>query len=118
MFDYRARIAKVVDGDTVDVDIDLGLGVHKLERCRLRGLNAPELHSKNAAEKARGLAAKKRLAELVEGVALFVITVKDEREKYGRYLVDVLLPDRRSVNAILISEGVCKAWDGKGARPI
>ena len=67
MYDYRAKIVKVVDGDTVDVDIDLGFGVWlKDERVRLVGVDTPESRTRDLVEKAFGLAAKQFVVDFVE----------------------------------------------------
>ena len=66
MYDYRAKIVKVVDGDTVDVDIDLGFGVWlKDERVRLVGVDTPESRTRDLVEKAFGLAAKEFVSNFV-----------------------------------------------------
>ena len=68
MYEYKAKILRIVDGDTVDVDIDLGFGMwmHK-ERVRIMGIDTPESRTRDLAEKKLGLAAKKRLQELCVG---------------------------------------------------
>ena len=66
MYEYRARVIKVIDGDTVDVDIDLGFGVWlKDERVRIMGIDTPESRTRDKVEKKFGLAAKARLKELL-----------------------------------------------------
>ena len=115
LWTYNARAVHVVDGDTIDLDVDLGFGVRKLDRFRLVGIDTPELNSTNVAERERAARAKERLESLVAGQPLIAHTVKDKREKYGRYLVDLLLPDNRSVSNILGEEGLAVAYTG-GAR--
>ena len=67
MYEYRATILKVVDGDTVDVDIDLGFGIwQRNERVRIMGIDTPESRTSDDTEKVFGLAAKKRLTELLQ----------------------------------------------------
>mgnify|MGYP001471476394 FL=1 len=66
MYEYKATVVKIVDGDTVDVDIDLGFGVVlKDERVRIMGIDTPESRTRDLTEKAFGLASKKRLTELL-----------------------------------------------------
>lgn len=111
MFEYYARIVEVVDGDTVDAEIDLGFSIcHKL-RIRLNGINTPETRTKNKEEKVKGLAAKARLKELIEGKIVLVKTDKSETEKYGRYL-GVLFLEGVNVNQQLIQEGHAVQYDG------
>ena len=65
MYHYKAKLVRVIDGDTIDVDIDLGFDVWlKRQRVRLAGIDAPESRTRNNAEKVLGLAAKARLTEL------------------------------------------------------
>ena len=65
---YKCVVTRVIDGDTVDVDVDLGFDVWlKKQRVRLAGIDTPESRTRNLAEKALGLAAKERLQELCQG---------------------------------------------------
>lgn len=104
MFEYFAKVIEVIDGDTIDVSIDLGFNVLHTIRLRLNGINTPETRTKNKEEKVRGLAAKARLKELIEGKIVKVKTEKDEQEKFGRYLA-VVYVDEINVNQQLITEG-------------
>jgi micrococcal nuclease len=102
MYDYSARLIRVVDGDTVHLEIDLGLESFRRIKCRLAGINAPEMSTPG------GPPAKARLQELLgTGQALVVHTYKDHTEKYGRYLVDIYTPPDRTmtVNARMVAEG-------------
>ena len=88
MYEYRCKILRVVDGDTVDVDIDLGFGVwmHK-ERIRLYGMDTPESRTRDKVEKMFGLEAKKMVETwLPSGSTRFLITEKDRTGKFGRIL--------------------------------
>ena len=99
MFTYAAKLIEVIDGDTVDLLIDLGFGVHVKERCRLYGIDAPEMPT------AAGKAAKAYLESLVRASGeLFVATrkmprkPKEKTDKYGRYLA-VLYDNYHDVEA-------------------
>ena len=86
MYEYRCKIVRVVDGDTVDVDIDLGFGVwmHK-ERIRLHGIDTPESRTRDLEEKKYGLLAKEKVKfVLPEGSMQTLVTVKDKAGKFGR----------------------------------
>ena len=88
MYEYRCKVVKIIDGDTVDVDIDLGFGVwlHK-ERVRLFGIDTPESRTRDLEEKKYGLAAKKYLTGMLDddgGIRLK--THKDKTGKFGRIL--------------------------------
>lgn len=88
MYEYRCKIVKVVDGDTADVDIDLGFGVWmKKQRIRFAGIDTPESRTRDLVEKKYGLAAKAFVeAHLPVGSIRTLTTVKDERGKFGRIL--------------------------------
>ena len=100
MFTYQARLIEVIDGDTVDLLIDLGFGVHVKERCRLYGIDAPEMPTES------GKAAKAYLETLLGAATgeLFVATrkmprrPKEKTDKYGRYLA-VLYDNYHGVEA-------------------
>ena len=117
MYEYKAKLIKVVDGDTVDVDIDLGFGVWlRNERVRIMGIDTPESRTRNKIEKLFGLAAKKRLKELLgEDVVLKTQVNKDGEDmkgKFGRILGDFVSNDGRMVTDIMIQEGHCVAYFG------
>lgn len=98
-YKYRAEIVRVVDGDTVDAEVDLGFDVRLSARFRMQGINAPE---KNTQDGKKSLA---RLTELLPvGSQVVVQTTKDKREKYGRYLGTFLVAGK-SVNQQLVDEG-------------
>jgi len=117
MYEYRCKVVKVIDGDTVDVDIDLGFGVwlHD-ERVRIMGIDTPESRTSDKVEKVFGLAAKKRLKELLgEDVVLKTQVNKDGEDmkgKFGRILGDFVSNDGRMVTDIMIAEGHCVAYFG------
>ncbi len=103
MWEYFADVLRVVDGDTVDVRVDLGFNVHFKVRVRLHGLNAPESRTRNKEEKIRGLAAKERLEELCKDGR---IVVKSHGVgKFGRCLGELKTLSGRNINKTLISEG-------------
>lgn len=90
MFRYNAKILRVVDGDTIDVSIDLGFHVYHQQRLRLNGIDAPELNSTVEEERIRARESRDFLRSAVEkyGPDIEVTTIKDRREKFGRYLAD------------------------------
>jgi|TARA_R110002051_G_scaffold54980_1_gene102804 endonuclease YncB( thermonuclease family) len=100
MYQYRAKLIKVVDGDTVDAMIDCGFSTFKKERIRLHGINTPETRTRDKKEKEKGLAAKARLIELIEeGNNEFIVkTSIDKKGKYGR-LLGTLYKDEASAKA-------------------
>ena len=125
MYEYKCKILRVVDGDTVDVDIDLGFGVwmHK-ERVRVNGIDTPESRTRDLEEKAFGLAAKERVKELLPIGSMQVLKTEidksgeDKKGKCGRILGDfkIYFPayDRWStLTESLIKEGHAVAYHGQ-----
>ncbi len=107
MYEYKCKILRVVDGDTVDVDIDLGFGMwmHK-ERIRLYGIDTPESRTRDLEEKKYGNIAKEIVKSYMPvGSTQTLITEKDKSGKYGRILgkfrVHDIRPDRENVSMIL-----------------
>ncbi|MAG27899.1 nuclease [Candidatus Pacearchaeota archaeon] len=109
MYQYRVdKVIKVVDGDTVDVLIDMGFDIKYKSRVRLYGINAPESRTRDRAEKRKGMAAKKRLKELMKSDELIIATRLDKKGKYGRVLGTFLAKHgnkRLDVNDTLVKEG-------------
>jgi len=107
MYEYKAKLDRVIDGDTIDCIIDLGFNIRLKERVRLKGIDTPETRTRDLEEKARGLAAKDRVVEVFQGAKEFVIkTELDNKGKYGRLLGTIILPDRKiSLNEMLLKEG-------------
>lgn len=114
---YEVKILKVVDGDTVDVDIDLGFGITlRDERVRIMGIDTPESRTSDKVEKVFGLAAKERLKELLGKDAILITTEnkngEDMKGKFGRVLGDFKVDDKR-VTEILIEEGHAVSYHGQ-----
>jgi micrococcal nuclease len=116
MYTYRVRkVHKVVDGDTIDVDIDLGFNVSYYQRVRLAGIDTPESRTTNKYEKELGLEVKKKLGELLANAKDVVIRTEkpDSTEKYGRILGWLYIDGaEKSVNEALIASGY--AWEYMG----
>lgn len=115
--EYDVHLIKVVDGDTVDVDIDLGFGIClKDERVRIMGIDTPESRTSDRVEKLFGLAAKNRLKELLEKDAKLITTEdkdgEDMKGKFGRVLGDFRAADGRLVTEIMTEEGHCVPYFG------
>jgi len=88
MYEYRCKVVHIVDGDTVDVDIDLGFGVWmKKQRIRMYGIDTPESRTRDLEEKKYGLAAKEFLTGMLDDEAGIILkTYKDKEGKFGRIL--------------------------------
>ena len=114
--EYDVKVIKVVDGDTVDVDIDLGFGVTLTdERVRIMGIDTPESRTRDKVEDLFGEAAKARLKELMADGGKLITTEdrkgEDMKGKFGRILGDFLV-DGKKVTDILIEEGHAVAYFG------
>ena len=109
-FVYRATLERVVDGDTIDVTLDLGFDVklHK-QRCRLSGIDTPESRTRDLAEKKLGLEAKERLKELCKEKLIIKSLGKG---KYGRILAIPYTEDGKDICQILIKEGHAVEYHG------
>ena len=118
MYEYRAKVNRVVDGDTVDVDIDLGFGIwiHD-ERVRIMGIDTPESRTSDEVEKVFGLASKERLKEILGETCILKTQVdnkgEDMKGKFGRILGDFIAEDGRLVTEILIGEGHAVPYHGQ-----
>ena len=117
MYEYRCKVNRVVDGDTVDVDIELGFNIVLTdERVRIMGIDTPESRTSDEVEKLFGKASKHRLQELLGDVAILRTQVEkdgdDAKGKFGRILGDFVAPDGRMVTEVLIEEGHCVPYFG------
>jgi len=118
MYEYKCKVNKVIDGDTVDVDIDLGFGVVLTdERVRIMGIDTPESRTRDKVEKLFGLASKKRLKELLAKHCVLKTEInkngEDMKGKFGRVLGDFVAADGRMITDILIEEGYAVAYHGQ-----
>lgn len=114
MYEYRCKILRIVDGDTVDVDIDLGFGVwmHR-ERVRLLGIDTPESRTRDLVEKKFGLAAKEFVRDTMPVGSMQVIrTQKDKTGKFGRILGDFVL-ENTTLADLMLSKNHAVVYTGK-----
>ncbi len=107
MYDYEATVKRVIDGDTIVADIDLGFGIIYIDQTlRFYGINAPELRDKDPALREAAQQSRARVLELCPiGTTIRVKTLKDKKEKFGRYLALVYDSQNREINKLLIEEG-------------
>jgi micrococcal nuclease len=99
---YNAKILKIVDGDTVWVEIDLGLRVFCKERVRLLGIDAPEMRGAN---REQGIASKEYLINLLKNHGNQVIIETKKEGKYGRWLATLFTDDGENINQMMIDGG-------------
>ena len=118
MYEYKCKIVKVIDGDTVDVDLDLGFGVWlNDERVRIMGIDTPESRTSDPIEKKFGLAAKERVQHLLGEDATLISKVKGDgneemRGKFGRVLGDFRTSQGDLLTSKLMKEGHAVAYSG------
>ena len=117
MHEYKVNILRVVDGDTVDVDIDLGFGMWlRKERVRVMGIDTPESRTSDKMEKVFGLAATNRLTSLLGAEAILHTQVskkgEDMKGKFGRVLGKFVSLNGEKCAAVLIREGHAVAYQG------
>lgn len=111
MYQYKIKkITRVIDGDTVDVDIDLGFGITLSHRVRLKGINAAETRTKDLEEKAEGIKARLWLEKELSRKGEWIIDTTKE-DKYGRILGTLyLVGDPVTVNERMLNEGIAKPY--------
>ena len=117
MYEYKCTIVRVIDGDTVDVDIDLGFGIIMAdERVRIMGIDTPESRTSDKVEKLFGKAAKARLQELLGKTSILRTQInkngEDMKGKFGRVLGDFVAKDGRMVTEVMTEEGHCVPYTG------
>ena len=128
MYEYKCKIVKIVDGDTVDVDLDLGFGVWlRDERVRIMGIDTPESRTSDAMEKIFGQAAKDRLNSLLGGEAILLSQKtkggENMKGKFGRILGKFLVYDKKTdremhLGDIMIREHLAVKYDGQSKEDI
>jgi len=110
LYVYKSIVTSVYDGDTITVDIDLGLHVWvKDEKIRLNRINAPELKGN---ERAKGLLSRDFLKEQILKKEITINTIKDKKEKYGRYLAEIWFEDKNgkqiNINDLMVEKGFAR----------
>lgn len=107
MYEYKAKLIRVIDGDTLVLSVDLGFYTSRTETFRLYGVNTPELRSIDPGERVSALEAKEFVTRQLTDRILTIKTIKDKEDKYGRMLALVFIEnDDESVNNKLVSTGL------------
>lgn len=117
MYEYKAKVKKVIDGDTVDCYIDMGFNVGMKVRIRLNGIDTPESRTRDLEEKRYGLGAKRRVEELLEANDNYFVVLSHGVGKFGRCLGEIFLPGADgqtlvSLNNRLVLEGHAIPYTG------
>jgi micrococcal nuclease len=117
MYQYKCKINKVLDGDTVDIDLDLGFNIVLAnQRVRMAGVDTPESRTTNKEEKPRGLLSKKKLAEKLPVGSWHIIETQrsdNNDDKFGRILGVFILEDGTKVNDWLIQNNYAVPYKGE-----
>jgi len=114
-FLYKCVIQRIVDGDTVDIDIDLGFGIWiRKERVRVAGIDTPEKRTRDKIEKMFGLAATAKAHTLIpEGSECIVRTRRDKAGKYGRTMGDFVMTDGRLYTEVMVETHHAVPYEGQ-----
>jgi len=119
MYEYKCEVTRIVDGDTVDVILDLGFSILHKARVRLYAIDTPESRTRNKDEKARGLMAKNFIVQHVNAAEKCVIQthLKDSKGKFGRVL-GTLVTDELNINDALIENHLAVAYHGQNKQDV
>jgi len=112
MYEYSCKVKRVVDGDTVDVVIDLGFDIHFATRVRLYGMDTPESRTRNKDEKVRGYMSKDFLEEWMEKDDVIIRTRRDKKGKFGRVLGEMIVRGE-NVNKLMVKECLAVEYYGQ-----
>ena len=108
MYEYKAFVRRVYDGDTITVDIDLGFGILvKNQKIRFLGINAPEIRGES---RKNGLISRDFLRNKISGKWVTLKTSKDKKGKYGRWLGEIFLLEE-NINSTMLAEGLAKKYE-------
>ena len=119
MYEYNCTVTRVVDGDTIDVILDLGFSVLHKCRVRLYGIDTPESRTKNKDEKARGKLAAKYLEDSINNGTEIILRskLKDSKGKYGRVLGEIIV-DSININQSMIEKYLAVQYTGQSKKDV
>jgi micrococcal nuclease len=119
MYEYGCKVTRVVDGDTIDVDLDLGFDIIYKCRVRLYGIDTPESRTRNKDEKVRGKLAAKFLKDaILNGKNVILQTqLKDSKGKFGRVLASVVV-DGININQRMVTNHLAVRYEGQSKKDI
>lgn len=110
IYHYNAVCINIIDGDTIDCNVDLGFNIKYTARFRLLGINTPEIYGPKVKieNKEISLMVKKYLESLILNTPIIIQTIKDKQDKYGRYLINIYLKDEKNTNVNDLLKEYCK----------
>ena len=112
MYEYQCEVKRIVDGDTVDVIIDLGFSIHFSTRVRLYGIDTPESRTRDKDEKVRGFLSKDYLKERLDQGGVIIRTYRDKKGKFGRVLGEMVVGGR-NINLLMVEENLAVKYEGQ-----
>ena len=112
MYEYKCEVKRIVDGDTVDVIIDLGFSIHFSTRVRLYGIDTPESRTRDKDEKVRGFLSKDYLKEWLDQGGVIIRTHRDKKGKFGRVLGEMVVGGR-NINLLMVDENYAVKYKGQ-----
>ena len=120
MYTYKARVNRIIDGDSIVLDIDLGFDTWlNNQSIRLIGVDAPESRTRDLVEKQFGNLAKARVTELLEiGSDVIITTYRDTSGKFGRILGEIITNEEVSINELLIEERLAVYYEGQSKEEV
>ena len=117
MYEYKCEVKRIVDGDTVDVIIDLGFSILYSTRVRLYGIDTPESRTRDKDEKVRGLLSKDYLKEWLDQGGVIIRTYRDKKGKFGRVLGEMGVGGR-NINLLMVDENYAVKYEGQSKEDI
>ena len=119
MYEYGCQVTRVVDGDTIDVDLDLGFDIIYKCRVRLYGIDTPESRTRNKDEKVRGKLAAKFLQDAISNGKNVILQtqLKDSKGKFGRVLASVVV-DEININQQMVTNHLAVRYEGQNKKDI
>ena len=112
MYEYKAKLREIIDGDTIDVEIDLGFGTYKNARLRLKGIDTPETRTSRKKEKKAGKLVELFVEKLLDrSGAMTIRTYKDGKGSFGRYIADIYIDELDiSLNDYLLNNKFARVY--------
>ena len=117
MYEYNCEVTRIVDGDTVDVIIDLGFDISYKSRVRLYGIDTPESRTRDKDEKVRGLMSKQYSVDELSKGQVVIKTYKDKKGKFGRVLGEMYVADR-NINLMMVDDYMAVKYKGQNKKEI
>lgn len=116
-YEYAGTIRRVIDGDTVQVSIDCGFSISFTDNVRLFGIDAPEIHSADQTERWWAEKSQEMLTVLLPPNMPVLLRTHKDKEKYGRFLAEIITADNRNASTAMLATGLAVAYNGSAKKP-